>query len=386
MISVTLIITSAILLLGPATPPLPEKTVIVQSYRITEEPDPVVPGDRPMSELKVPQPESLSLDQLDKIQPSFNEFNSPVPQQNQALPDIDATPHINSSGKKRRFQTEDSYEARDVVLNTERARQFKKVLEEMIEQDGMKIGKSDMMKVHYHPNYLVINNDSLRGHLFNRYRNLLFEYGIDPAENRHIYSDKKYLMAGDFKDGQFRGTVLGRLMKVRSRSVPGKLNGKPARMYITDIEPVDEKYKEATFIDYDGTPPKSSFNAPTDSVISREKLRLLHQSLIDLFDSLNMDTKRNFEYSITFESNDIRLKQRRLNTQNKQRLIQLLEKHEVRLKDDRLLLMNQNGIVIVDKMAPKRNFINVWASEGKMFQILASDNLNEVERHFFRKN
>lgn len=308
MISATLIITSAIILLGPVNRDSPEKTVIVQSYRVMEEPDMVAPGDRPMSQFQVPESESLSIDQLDKIQPSFTEFNSSVPEQDQALPEMEAIPHVNSSGTKRRFQAEDNYEARDVILSTDQARQFKKVLEEMIKQDGMKIGKSDMMKVHYHPNYLIINNDSLTGHLFNRYRNLLFQYDIDPAENRHIYSDKKYLMAGDFKNGQFRGTVLGRLMKVRSRSMLGKLNGKPARMYITDIEPVDEKYKEATFIDYDGTPPKSSFNAPADSVISREKLRLLHQSLIDLFDSLNMNTKRNFEYSITFESNDIRLK------------------------------------------------------------------------------
>lgn len=296
---------------------------------------------------------------------------------------------LNSSHEKPRFSTSKEVDIKDVILSTYQAKNLQNTLEDWVETDDLLVGKSDLIKIKYHPDYLIINSDTLSGSSFNRYRNLLFSFNITPGYDRYLLAGKKYLMAGDFKDGNFRGSVLGKLMDVRITKKPGvfrsgETEGRKVILHVTDIKPTNIKYKEATFIDTNRLNEPKEIRTKSDS-INKSKLKELHTDIVSLFKSYDFKTKGRFRYTISFSESTLELGQRSLTPGQKRELINLLADYNIHLKDDRLLMLNDYGIMLVDEVEPMKNTFISWLKPGRIFKITGSE-LKEIERSFLRDN
>jgi len=328
---------------------------------------------------KLPEPDSILIyDELLETEPE------------EALTSESFKPNaLNSSHEKPRFSTSEEVDIKDVILNTDQAKNLQNTLGNWVETDGLLVGKSDLIKIKYHPDYLVINSDTLSGSTFNKYRNLLFSFNITPGDDRYLFTGKRYLMAGDFKDGNFRGSVLGKLMSVRITKSPvvyrsGETEGRKVILHVTDIKPTNIKYKEVAFIDTkEHNMPKETLNKSNS--IDESHLKDLHTEIVSLFESYNFRTKGHFKYTLSISESTLELRQKTLSQNQKRELINLLDDYNIHLKNDRLLMLNDYGIMLADQIAPSKNTFISWLKPGRIFKIVGSD-LREIERSFLRGN
>lgn len=296
---------------------------------------------------------------------------------------------LNATYERRHFISYREVEEKDIILNTDQAKSLQKMLEDWVEEDELGSWRSGMIKVQYHPEYLVINSDTLNGAILNKYRNLLFQYNITPGINRHIFSSRKYIMAGDFIDGNFRGSVLGKLMRVKITNRPGYIKQgthekRKVILHITDFETTNQKFKDATFIDTKMQNEPEAIRTKSDP-ISKSQLKDLHTEIVSLFKSYGLKTKGHFKYAISFDQSTLKLRQRTLKQNQKRELINLLEDYNIQLNDNRLLVLNDYGIMLVEQTGSNKNSFQSWIKSGHIFNITGSD-LREIEKSFLRHN
>lgn len=296
---------------------------------------------------------------------------------------------LNAMYERPHFVSDKEIEEKDIILNTEQAKRLQKTLEGWVKKDDLGSWRNGVIKVQYHPEYLIINSDTLNGAILNKYRNLLFQYSITPGNNRHIFSSRKYIMAGDFTDGNFRGSVLGKLMRIKITNRPGyiKQGGSEKRkviLHITDFEPTNQKYRDAAFIDTKREGQSEGLQS-NSAPIDKSRLKELHSDIVSLFKSYDFKTKGHFKYSISFDQSTLELRQRTLNLNQQRELINLLANHSIHLKNDRLLVLNDYGIMLIDHAVPEKNIFQSWIKTGHIFKVTGSD-LRELEKSFLRDN
>lgn len=99
-----------------------------------------------------------------------------------------------------------------VEINTRKIKSLKKELYKMLLKDDQIASKNVevVMTIDLSP-FKVNRNNALQPQVQSRYETLLKKYNISRARNRKIIMNPDFILAGDFQNGQFTGTVQGNL-------------------------------------------------------------------------------------------------------------------------------------------------------------------------------